>query len=167
MDSVMNVSGFWAILQRAHDASAGDMHKKCGAIRGEIAKLSRDDALEFSRLFDSMMDKAYSWPLWGAAYLINGGCGDDTFIDFRASLLSRGHDEFESALADPDSLAEKDFDEDVWFYEGYDYAVAAAVNAVAASVPIRELPYPETPSGEEWTEKEVYDLYPRLREKYA
>jgi hypothetical protein len=34
-----------------------------------------------------MMDRGYSWELRGAAYVINDGCGDDTFNDFRSSLI--------------------------------------------------------------------------------
>jgi hypothetical protein len=158
---------FWAVVQRAHDASGGDMEKKCAALTAEIVKLTRDEALGFTRLFDSMMDRAYSWGLWGAAYVINGGCGDDTFSDFRASLISRGRAAFDHALSDPDSLAGEDLGEDEWFFEGYQYAVAEAVESVTGSRPPRVQPHPAAPSGTEWDEAKVYDSYPRLRDKYA
>ena len=107
----MDEDGFWKIVQNANDRSGGDMDQKCDALRQQIPALSKDDALEFARHFDAMMDKAYDWPLWGAAYVINGGCSDDTFTDFRAALISRGRQAFERALSDPDSLADEDFDE--------------------------------------------------------
>src|SRR5271169_5861141 len=72
--------------------------------------LRKDDAREFAVLFDSMMDRAYSYGLWGAAYVIHGGCGDDAFTDFRASLISRGKEAFERAIRDPDSLADEECD---------------------------------------------------------
>ena len=78
----MDEDGFWKIVQRAHDLSGGDMDQKCDALRQLIAALSKDEALEFAQHFDAMMDKAYNWPLWGAAYVINGGCSDDTFCRF-------------------------------------------------------------------------------------
>jgi hypothetical protein len=158
---------FWEIVQHAHDASGGDMDEKCEIITAVISKLSREEAIAFSRFFDSMSDRAYSWPLWGAAYVINGGCSDDTFSDFRASLLSRGRQAFESALADPDSMAAEEFDEDAWFYEGYQYAVTDGVKAAVGSGVNREKPHPQKPSGAEWSEDEVYDLYPRLAGKFA
>lgn len=98
----MDEQKFWAIVQRSHDASGGDMEKKSAVITAEISRLTRDEALGFSRLFNSMMDKAYSWKLWGAAYVIHGGCGDNSFSDFRASLISRGRATFDQALNDPD-----------------------------------------------------------------
>ena len=79
-----------------------------------------------------MMDSAYCWSLWGAAYVINGGCSDDPFVDFRASLISRGRQVFERALSDPDSLADEDFDGSDWFNEGYQYAVADGVRSAVS-----------------------------------
>ena len=49
-----------------------------------------DELIEFHRLFNRAMDDAYIWDLWGAAYLINGGCSDDGFAYFRSWLISRG-----------------------------------------------------------------------------
>ena len=158
---------FWEGVQHAHDQSSGDMDEKCDGIRTVVSTLPKDDAMAFSRFFDSMMDRAYSWPLWGAAYVIHGGCGDDTFSDFRASLISRGRSAFEKALADPDSLADEEFDEDSWFYEGYQYAVTDGVKAAVGSVINREKPHPVEPSGTEWAEDKVYDLYPKLSGKFA
>jgi len=40
--------------------------------------------------FRRYLNKAYTWDLWGAAYLINGGCSDDGFEYFRRWLVSRG-----------------------------------------------------------------------------
>ncbi|QPK65348.1 DUF4240 domain-containing protein [Methylomonas sp. LL1] len=158
---------FWEIVQRAHEQSSGDMDHKCEVIKTIISKLSRDDAIGFARLFDLMMARAYDWRLWGAAYVIHGGCGDDSFSDFCSALISRGRRAFESALADPDSLAEEDFDEDSWFYEGFQYAVTDGVAAAVGSVPKREVSFPSEPSGEEWAEDDVYDLYPLLSKKFA
>ncbi|MFI1015856.1 DUF4240 domain-containing protein [Streptomyces sp. NPDC020965] len=40
-----------------------------------------------------------------AAYLIGGGCSDDSFMDFRAGLIALGHDWYQRAAACPDALA--------------------------------------------------------------
>jgi hypothetical protein len=158
---------FWEIVEHAHDNAKDDMDEKSDLIKGLISQLSKVDAKAFANIFDSMMDRAYSWPLWGAAYVINGGCGDDTFTDFRASLISRGREAFERALSDPESLSTEDFDEEAWFYEGYQYAVTDGVEAAVGSVVNRENPHPNEPSGTAWAEDKVYDLYPQLSEKFA
>ena len=158
---------FWEIVGAAHDQSNGNMDEKCELIKATLSKLPKDDARAFSAFFDAMMDRAYSWSLWGAAYVIHGGCSDDTFSDFRASLISRGRTAFESALTDPESLATEDFDEDAWFYEGYQYAVTDGVKAAVGSVVNRGSPHPDEPSGQAWEEDKVYDHYPQLAEKFA
>jgi hypothetical protein len=161
----MDEDKFWDIVERANAVSAGDMDRKCDALRQQIAMLSKDAALEFAGLFDAMMDKAYCWPLWGAAYVIHGGCGDDTFSDFRASLISRGRQAFENALSDPETLADEDPANSDWFYEGYQYAVTQAVKAVAGTRPHRRMP--DQPTGAAWKEDEVYALFPKLAAKFT
>ncbi|HEX5637814.1 MAG TPA: DUF4240 domain-containing protein [Gammaproteobacteria bacterium] len=163
----MDEPKFWSIVQHAHDESDGDMDEKCEAIKNSVAGLPKEEAIAFSRYFDEMMDKAYSWPLWAAAYIINGGCGDDSFSDFRASLISRGHQSFESAIANPESLVDEEADEDTLFYEGYQYAVTDGVETSAGFVPDRVMPHPDDPSGKEWEEEKVYELFPKLSAKYA
>lgn len=158
---------FWEIVQRAHEQSDGVMDDKCEGIRTIVSKLSKDDAIGFARLFDLVMVRAYDWRLWGAAYVIHGGCGDDTFSDFCSSLISRGRQAFENAIADPEILADEDFDEDSWFYEGFQYAVTDGVKAAAGSIPNREVSFPSEPFGKEWAEDKVYDLYPMLSKKFA
>jgi hypothetical protein len=161
----MDETGFWKIVQDANDSSDGDMDRKCDALRQQISSLSKADAIEFAQLFDAMMGKAYNYPLWGAAYVINGGCSDDTFDDFCSSLISRGRQAFERALSDPDALAD-DPDESDWFYEGYQYAVTEGVVAVAGDRPQRSMP--DQPSGAEWQEEEELDrLFPKLSAKYG
>lgn len=55
-------------------------------------------------LWDLLAD-SYRNPLWGAAYLMNGGCSDDGFDYFRGWLLTQGEETYTAALASPDSLA--------------------------------------------------------------
>jgi hypothetical protein len=158
---------FWEIVDSAHGRAGGDMDSKSELIKDAISKLSGLEANAFASNFDLKMNEAYSWPLWGAAYVINGGCSDDAFTDFRASLISRGRASFEQAIADPDSLADDDFDEEAWFYEGYRYAVADGVKAAGGSVPMRTNPHPDEPTGQGWDEEKVYGLYPKLAAKFA
>jgi hypothetical protein len=112
------------------------------------------------------MVRAYAWPLWGAAYIIQGGCGDDAFTDFRASLISRGQISYEQALSDPDSLAGQEIDEGAWFFEGYQYAVTEGVEAAAGEIVDRMSHVTTRPSGTEWSEDEVYELFPKLSRKF-
>jgi hypothetical protein len=100
----MDRNAFWALIDEARARAAED-----DAVADEAAKLlavrSRDDIFAFDRIFRELMAESYRTPLWGAAYTINGGCSDDAFDYFRGWLIGQGRATFESAVADPDSLA--------------------------------------------------------------
>ncbi|MDD1623122.1 MAG: DUF4240 domain-containing protein [Methylococcaceae bacterium] len=164
----MDEQQFWLMVQQTHESSGGDMERKCEILKELISKLGKDDALRFAHYFDAMMDRAYSWSLWGAACVINGGCSDDCFADFRATLISYGQQLFELVLADPGFLASDDFDEIDWFFEGIQYAVHDGVKAATGGADYqREKPYPLQPSGMAWAEEGVYGLFPKLSQKFA
>jgi len=74
-------------------------------LKQRLEKLAPEELVAYQEHFDRTHEQAYNWELWGAAYLIGGGCSDDGFIDFRYGLISRGRKVYEAALADPDSLA--------------------------------------------------------------
>ena len=42
--------------------------------------------------------------MWCAAYIMNGGCSDDSFEYFRLWVISRGKDVYQKAKANPDTL---------------------------------------------------------------
>lgn len=42
--------------------------------------------LEYAERFDELHDALYRWDVLAAAYLIAGGCPDDSFIDLRAGV---------------------------------------------------------------------------------
>jgi hypothetical protein len=163
----MDDNKFWAIVEECDVASGGDMDRKDQLIKAAISRLAGDEALAFYEIFHRMMDTAFAWSLWGAAYVLNGGCGDDSFTDFRASLISRGRAPFEKTIADPDSLADEDIHIDSWFHEGFQYAVTDGVTASIGRRPRRLSPPPPTPTGSRWTEGTVGKFYPKLVQKLA
>jgi len=148
----MTIDTFWSIIEDVHQQSPDDMDTKCETLRERLSALSPDDMRGFRQHFDECDARAYDWGLRGAAYIIHGGCSDDSFSDFRSSLISRGRADFEGALSDPDSLADLAFDEEDACYEGYAYAVTDAEQAVLGDVGSRVTPFPADPSGEQWDE---------------
>jgi Protein of unknown function (DUF4240) len=167
MQSGMDDQQFWTIIEECHSTSRGNVDQKDQLIKAAIRRLSRNETLVFYRIFQRMMDTAFTWPLWGAAYVVNGGCGDDSFTDFRASLISRGRAVFNKAVADPDSLAEDVIDVSNWFHEGFQYAILEEVKKNIGAHPGRVSPLPSSPAGPRWTEATVKKLYPRLIQKLA
>jgi hypothetical protein len=120
---------FWSIVDdsRAQAAARGGdsvVEQHVATLAQALQTLPDDDVLAFDRQLRAIRAGANRWDLWAAAYLALGGCGDDSFLDFRTWLISHGRDIFERVLADPDALAELSWDEeedDFGFAEEWGY----------------------------------------------
>jgi hypothetical protein len=101
----MDRDAFWRVIDACAEA-CGNPDDFEDLLREQLEEFEDDELLGFDREFRLLSAEAYDWGLWGAAYVIGGGCSDDSFADFRTWLISQGQDAFDSALADPDSLAD-------------------------------------------------------------
>lgn len=100
----MDTSAFWEIVNGAR-SDAVDDEDFLSRINSRLKTLKPDELLAFESRFNKVHGESYSWSLWGAAYLMNGGCSDDGFDYFRAWLVAQGRPIFEKALEEPDRLA--------------------------------------------------------------
>ena len=71
-----------------------------------LSAYPREEIVAAERVSQELMAGFYRTPLWGAAYVINGGCSDDGFDYFRGWLILQGREVFEHVVADPDVLAD-------------------------------------------------------------
>lgn len=116
----MDIGTFWDIIETAR-ASAGRDRPFHESLTDHLAALTEDDILEYRERFEKMHDALYRYDLWAAAYLIRGGCSDDSFIDFRAGLADHpavagaGHPLADNPL----------------FYEEVNYAASCAFERVS------------------------------------
>lgn len=102
----MSEEKFWNLIEVSLDKSEGDMEAQYNELLSELNKLTADEIIGFQNVFNRYYTEVYTSELWGAAYIINGGCSDDGFDYFRAWLISKGKEVFFKALQNPDSLAE-------------------------------------------------------------
>lgn len=157
---LVDEGAFWAIIEPA--TTPADLHAALGT-------LTADELLDFERRHARYVDQAYTWDLWGAAYIINGGCSDDTFEYFRAALVARGKAAFDRSLSDPDSMADMDFDgEEEW--EDWMSPTLHVVHARTGKygfVGPRESAPPAQPAGDEWEDEDLAMRFPRLAQKYG
>ena len=158
----MDTDQFWSLIERVHQGANGVMDAKCRLLKQELSALPDGDLQSFAAHFDRFDARAYAWPLWGAAYVLNGGCSDDAFTDFRATLISMGRRIYEAALDDPNSLGGVQFDRNEACYEGFQYALGDALEARWGERPPREVAFPRKAPGEEWDEDTVETLFPGL-----
>lgn len=171
----MDHEQFWNLIETSHEQSKGDPDRQMETLRNLVDDLDPEEIVAFDRTFEGLIDEAYRWDLWAAAYILGGGCSDDAFIDFRASLVGRGRKVFEAALQDPDSLARIPFDEpeDECFFEGLQYIAMEVYESQTG----QELPQPEVgsqdgrsePVGNRWEETgdQLAEICPNLWRLYG
>ena len=114
----MTLEIFWNIVEKVHATAPRDMAAKCRLLGDALRRLPPAEIVSFDRHFADCLFRAYDWGLWGAAFVIADGCIDDSFYDFRSTLISMGRATFERALEDPDSLADSGIEAAWAVYEG-------------------------------------------------
>jgi hypothetical protein len=106
----MNITDFWSLIEAARADAAGSTGDPAEAVAStlvnQLAATSRQTIFEYQERFKQLHTELYRWDVWAAAYLIGGGCSDDSFMDFRAGLIAQGRHWCERAAASPDALAE-------------------------------------------------------------
>ena len=130
----MNETTFWSVIEQSrarYSSHAGQV----AALRILLSKLEAPEVIDFDRIFQQMVIKAYTWDLWGAAYILNGGCSDDSFEYFRRGLIAEGRSKFEAAVNDPNSLGDWAEPDELEFEEISGVAPAVVEEKTGAKMP--------------------------------
>jgi hypothetical protein len=98
-------AAFWQLIAATRGAAGKDTARQSELLQARLARLSPQATGEFARTRRRLDQAAYTWSVWGAALMIEDGCSDDCFRNFRAYLISLGRGPYEQALGNPDSLA--------------------------------------------------------------
>ena len=163
-------ASFWQLNTAAREAAGTDTARQSELLEESLSELSGEQILDFEHTRREMDRRAYTWDLWGAAYVIEDGCSDDCFRDFRAYLISLGSGPYEAALRDPDSLADvvEDAEEGDW-ENADDVAPDAYEAATGRDFPEDGSDLSGDPSGEPWDDEDqdaLVQRYPRLAGRF-
>lgn len=137
----MDDDTFWGIIETAR-ANAGPDIPFADALIEKLAALSLRDIRHYQDRFLELRNALYRWDIWAAAYIIGGGCSDDSFIDFRAGIIGQGREWYRKVLESPDSLAEHPAVQapgssrrnEVLFYEAVSYAASYAGERITGAM---------------------------------
>ena len=88
----MRTDDFWAVIDRATADRPGSPDEVAKRAVAELATRDPDEIVAWGRHLDKVMAASGKEDLWAAAYLINGGCSDDGFDNFRGWLIANGRD---------------------------------------------------------------------------
>lgn len=88
----MTENDFWEIIHKARDESQGICEPMAKQIHERLLGCSAEDVRYFHntlKLYENAADKKM---LWNAAAVMQNGCSDDGFTDFKRWVISRGKD---------------------------------------------------------------------------
>ncbi|MBQ9346278.1 MAG: DUF4240 domain-containing protein [Oscillibacter sp.] len=97
---------FWTLLAEAKRVCGQDLNASAKWLEDQLLAMDPRQARNFHDIFHAYLDLAEKYGLWTAAAVMERGCSDDGFIDFRAWLIAQGKDVYLAALRDPDTLAD-------------------------------------------------------------
>ncbi|MGE7633387.1 DUF4240 domain-containing protein [Bacillus paramycoides] len=96
----MNKEQFWQFISEMNtkDETSDWLIK-------QLSKKPTSEIIDFEIHLQNALKQSYTSNLWASAYIILGGCSDDSFDYFRGWLIACGQETFESAVEHPESLA--------------------------------------------------------------
>jgi len=163
---LMNEDVFWKLIEESRTASKNNYQKQIELLQAKLLSMDAQEIDFFYNRLLSLLDISYDWNLWGAAYVINGGCSEDCFDYFRQYLISYGKDKFYKTIKDPESCAPwiKSEEEEDW--EGlYQCAYLAYKQKTGNDIPKSYIP-DFVLKGIPFDEEKVFEQYPKLAKRF-
>ena len=103
---LMNEGEFWKIIHAAKEKAKGDFETQKVELGKMLMKRKPADIASFDNRFYFISNQLYHHDIWAAAKIIDGTCDDDCFDCFREWLIGQGKEVVDTALQNPDSLAD-------------------------------------------------------------
>jgi hypothetical protein len=161
---------FWGLIAETRSAAGNDTGRQSELLKDRLTQLSPQAIIQFARTHHRLDQRAYTWNLWGAAYVIEDGCSDDCFRDFRGYVISLGRGPYEKALANPDSLASVAQDAEAGEWENADNVAPDAYSSVTGGdLPLDDSDLSGRPRGTPFNDNDAAGLarrYPRLAARF-
>ena len=151
---------FWELLEEsASQESSSDVLEKV------LSRFSTANISAFARLFSKKLKQLSTWDIWGAAYVVKGGCSDDSFAYFRAWIIGQGKSFFHDMIDAPDvtlathgrQVTSHYEDECLLYVSERAFQSRSLADSSAARIRTEY-----SVRGKEWDESELPNIYPQL-----
>jgi hypothetical protein len=166
----MDKAGFWQLIAATRAAAGNDTGRQSDLLDQRLRQLPAQQIADFGRIRHGLDQQAYTWDLWGAAYVIEDGCSTDCFRDFRAYLISLGSRAYEAALRNPDTLAPVVQDAEQGDWENADNVAPDAYQSVTSQdIPSGDSDLSGKPRGTPWddgSQDQLVQRYPQLAARF-
>lgn len=97
---ILEKKEFWRLIEKSRKFDQTQW------LTEELDQKGLEEVLDFEFLFQELMNASYHSRLWGAAFVLMGGCSDDAFDYFRGWLIGQGEEIYNKVMKDPEFLAE-------------------------------------------------------------
>jgi hypothetical protein len=97
---ILEKKEFWRLIEKSREFDQAEW------LSEELAQKGLVEVLDFEFNFQELMSASYQSRLWGAAFVLMGGCSDDAFDYFRGWLIGQGEEIYNKVMKDPEFLAE-------------------------------------------------------------
>lgn len=165
-EQLMKEDEFWKLIDNSLTTSGNNYQTQIASLKQILTALDPTEIVKFDNTFTALLAASYDYKLWGASYVINGGCSDDCFEYFREYLIAHGKDKFYGTFQDPESCVSwmKSEEEDNW--EGIRYSASEAYKQkTGKDIPKTYQPKYEL-KGKPFDEATVDKQYPKLAKKF-
>ena len=125
----MNEEVFWELIGDAHNDAT--LVERLEVLPERLALFKPSAIRKFDLILREKDNEAYRSDVWALAYLLQGGCSDDSFDAFRGWLILQGREVFEGTLASPDQF-------DVTCHHGHSGGMDSLRDAAPAAYELRE-----------------------------
>jgi len=164
---LMKEDDFWKIIDNSKVVSGNNYQEQIASLTNNLASLTPTEIAKFDNTFTALLAFSYDYKLWGASYVINGGCSDDCFDYFREYLIAHGRDKFYATCQDPENCVNwiKSEEEDNW--QGIRNSASTAYKQKTGT----DIPQNYHPKfdlkGRPFDEETVGKQYPKLAKKFS
>jgi hypothetical protein len=157
----------WRLIDETRREAGSDTSRESELLKERLTRLSPQAIVEFAHVRRRLDRRAYTWTLWAAASVVEDGCSDDCFRDFRAYVISLGHGPYERALRNPDSLASVAQDAENGDWENADDVAPDAYSSVTGSdFPLEYGDLSGSPRGRPVPSADLPRRFPRLNARF-
>jgi uncharacterized protein DUF4240 len=168
----MKTDDFWAVIARATADRPGSPAEVAKRAAADLATRDPEEIVAWARHLDKVMVASGTDDLWAAAYLINGGCSEEGFDNFRGWLIAHGREVVARSVKSPDALADlpsvraaADTGAVFEAEEVLSIAAEAYAQATGSEMPVGETPVTRPEAADLWDfddEEEMQRRLPRL-----
>lgn len=168
----MTIDEFWELIKKSREGVI-DCEEQAKVLTQLLLQLPPTNIHEFAQHFANCRKLTNRNDLWAVAYIINGGCSESGFEDFRGWLVSQGKEFFEQVLIHPECAGDRvevnrsgnpvrDAECEPILYSAF----AAYRQKTGAEMPEVEYDYFAKPQGADWNEDDLKSLYPSLYQRF-